>query len=78
MALFEEIERDDKVFLLGEEVGVYQGAYKVSKGLWEKFGSSRVIDTPITEAGFTGLAVGAAMYVIVYGIYFKVRLETHS
>ena len=58
----EELARDDKVFLIGEEVGVYQGAYKISKGLWEKYGDSRIIDTPITEAGFTGIAVGASMY----------------
>ena len=48
----------------GEEVGEYQGAYKVSKGLFEKYGSKRIIDTPITEAGFTGLAVGASMFPI--------------
>jgi len=58
----EELARDEKVFLIGEEVGEYQGAYKVSKGLFEKYGSKRIIDTPITEAGFTGLAVGASMY----------------
>lgn len=60
-ALREEMRRDERVFLLGEEVGFYQGAYKVSKGLLEEFGSERVLDTPITELGFTGLAVGAAM-----------------
>ena len=59
-AMDEEMTRDEAVFLLGEEVAQYQGAYKVSKGLWEKYGDKRVIDTPITEAGFTGLAVGAA------------------
>nr|CCA23799.1 unnamed protein product [Albugo laibachii Nc14] len=59
-ALDEELERDEKVFLIGEEVAEYNGAYKVSKGLWEKYGDKRIIDTPITEAGFTGLAVGAA------------------
>lgn len=53
--------RDDNVFLLGEEVGRYNGAYKITKGLLDKFGERRVIDTPITEAGFTGLAVGAAL-----------------
>lgn len=57
----EEMERDDKVCLLGEEVAVYHGAYKVSRGLWEKYGDKRVIDTPITEAGFAGICVGAAM-----------------
>jgi len=59
-ALDEEMNRDEKVFLMGEEVAQYQGAYKVSKGLWEKYGDKRVIDTPITESGFTGLAIGAA------------------
>ncbi|KAK3737750.1 hypothetical protein QZH41_017209, partial [Actinostola sp. cb2023] len=57
----EEMSRDDKVFLLGEEVALYDGAYKVSKGLYNKFGETRVIDTPITEMGFAGIAVGAAM-----------------
>ena len=60
MGMDEEMERDDAVFLIGEEVAQYQGAYKVSKGLYEKYGERRVIDTPITEMGFTGLAVGAA------------------
>ncbi len=60
-ALAEEMERDPDVFLMGEEVGVYNGAYKVSKGLLDQFGDMRVVDTPITELGFTGLAVGAAM-----------------
>lgn len=61
LAMDEELERDDRVFLIGEEVGRYDGAYKISKGLWKKYGSRRIVDTPITEAGFTGLAVGAAM-----------------
>jgi len=60
-ALAEEMERDSDVFLMGEEVGVYNGAYKVSKGLLERFGEMRVVDTPITELGFAGLGVGAAM-----------------
>ena len=60
-AMREEMRRDDKVFLIGEEVGYYQGAFKVSKGFVEEFGPKRVLDTPITEAGFTGLAIGAAM-----------------
>jgi len=59
-AMAEEMRRDAKVFLLGEEVGQYQGAYKVSQGLLDEFGAERVIDTPITEMGFTGLAAGAA------------------
>ena len=60
-AMAEEMRRDDKVFLMGEEVAQYQGAYKVSQGLLEEFGEKRVIDTPITEHGFAGLGVGAAM-----------------
>ncbi len=60
-ALREEMRRDPRVFLMGEEVGLYQGAYKVSQGLLEEFGSKRVIDTPISEAGFTGVGIGAAM-----------------
>src|SRR5690606_21979767 len=61
MALAEEMDRDPDVFLMGEEVGVYNGAYKVSKGLLDRFGEMRVVDTPITELGFAGLGVGAAM-----------------
>ncbi len=60
-AMDEEMARDDRVFLMGEEVAEYNGAYKVSQGLWEKYGDRRVIDTPITEYGFTGVGVGAAM-----------------
>jgi len=60
MALDEELARDEKVFLMGEEVAQYDGAYKVTRGLWKKYGDKRVVDTPITEMGFTGLAVGAA------------------
>ena len=60
-ALREEMQRDQDVFLMGEEVGVYQGAYKVSRGLLEEFGPMRVVDTPITELGFAGVGVGAAM-----------------
>jgi pyruvate dehydrogenase E1 component beta subunit len=59
-AMAEEMRRDDTVFLMGEEVAQYQGAYKVSQGLLEEFGDRRVIDTPITEQGFAGLGVGAA------------------
>ncbi len=61
-AMAEEMRRDDRVFLMGEEVAEYQGAYKVSQGLLEEFGKTRVIDTPITEHGFAGLGVGAAFY----------------
>ncbi len=60
-ALDEEMARDERVFLMGEEVGEYDGAYKVSRGLLEKYGPARVVDTPITELGFTGLGVGAAL-----------------
>lgn len=60
-AIDEEMERDERVFLMGEEVAQYDGAYKVSRGLWKKYGDKRVIDTPIVEMGFTGMAVGAAM-----------------
>ncbi|MGB1919321.1 MAG: pyruvate dehydrogenase complex E1 component subunit beta [Candidatus Puniceispirillales bacterium] len=59
-AMAEEMRRDEHVFLMGEEVGEYQGAYKVSQGLLEEFGAKRVVDTPITEMGFAGLGVGAA------------------
>eukprot|EP00002_Diphylleia_rotans_P004169 TRINITY_DN12_c0_g3_i1.p1 TRINITY_DN12_c0_g3~~TRINITY_DN12_c0_g3_i1.p1 ORF type:complete len:358 (+),score=90.28 TRINITY_DN12_c0_g3_i1:60-1133(+) len=59
-ALDEEMARDERVFLMGEEVGQYQGAYKISRGLYQKYGPDRVIDTPITEAGFAGIGVGAA------------------
>jgi len=60
-AMTEEMERDPNVFLMGEEVGHYQGAYKVSQGMLDKFGPERVIDTPIAELGFAGVGVGAAM-----------------
>lgn len=60
-AMSEEMERDDRVFLMGEEVAEYNGAYKVSQGMLDRFGSRRVVDTPISEAGFAGLGVGAAM-----------------
>jgi pyruvate dehydrogenase E1 component beta subunit len=60
-AMVEEMDRDPNVFLMGEEVAEYNGAYKVSKGMLDRFGPQRVIDTPISEAGFSGLGVGAAM-----------------
>jgi len=60
-AMCEEMDRDPNVFLMGEEVAQYQGAYKVSQGMLQRFGEKRVIDTPITEAGFAGLGIGAAM-----------------
>lgn len=60
-AMSDEIERDENVFLIGEEVARYNGAYKVSKGMWERYGDRRIVDTPITESGFTGIAVGAGL-----------------
>ena len=60
-AFAEEIERDPNVFLIGEEVAEYDGAYKVTRGLWQKYGDKRVVDAPISEAGFIGMAVGASM-----------------
>ena len=59
-AMAEEMERDDKVFLMGEEVAQYDGAYKVSKGLLKRFGPKRVWDSPISEGGFAGLEIGRA------------------
>jgi len=60
-AMIEEMDRDPDIFLMGEEVGHYQGAYKVSEGMLQRFGDERVIDTPIAEAGFAGIGIGAAM-----------------
>ncbi|APS00007.1 pyruvate dehydrogenase complex E1 component subunit beta [Pajaroellobacter abortibovis] len=60
-AIREEMEQDDRIFLMGEEVGHYQGAYKITEGLLERFGERRVIDTPIAEGGFAGVGIGAAM-----------------
>ncbi|MBW7888567.1 MAG: pyruvate dehydrogenase complex E1 component subunit beta [Bacteroidetes bacterium] len=60
-AIDEEMERDSGVFIMGEEVAQYNGAYKVTQGLWKKYGDKRVIDTPITEAGFAGIGIGAAL-----------------
>ncbi|HLC41125.1 MAG TPA: pyruvate dehydrogenase complex E1 component subunit beta [Methylomirabilota bacterium] len=61
LALREEMRRDPRVFIMGEEVGLYEGAYKVTQGLLKEFGAKRVIDTPISESGFTGVGIGAAM-----------------
>src|SRR4029453_12185965 len=61
LALREEMTRDDRVFVIGEEVGLYEGAYKVTQGLLKDFGPKRVVDTPIAESGFTGVGIGAAM-----------------
>ena len=60
-ALDEELARDDKVVVMGEEVAQYNGAYKVTEGLWDKWGSKRIVDTPISEAGFIGMGIGASM-----------------
>lgn len=60
-AMVEEMTRDSKVYVIGEEVAAYNGAYKITKGLLDKFGPDRVIDTPITEMGFAGIATGSAM-----------------
>jgi pyruvate dehydrogenase E1 component beta subunit len=78
------MERDERVFILGEEVALYDGAYKVSRGLYKKYGEQRVIDTPITEIGFAGIAVGAAMvlyctsllyYFIMYFLQNGVKIK---
>merc|ERR1719420_158615 len=61
MALDEALEADSRVIVMGEEVAEYDGAYKVTKGLWQKYGSQRIVDTPITEAGFAGICVGAGL-----------------
>src|SRR2546428_12515874 len=61
VALREEMRRDPRVFVIGEEVGLYEGAYKVTQGLLKEFGPQRVVDTPIAESGFTGVGIGAAM-----------------
>lgn len=60
-ALAEELERDENVFIMGEEVAEYNGAYKVTEGLWKRFGDKRVVDAPISEAGFIGLGIGASL-----------------
>src|SRR5512144_741740 len=74
LALKEELAHDPSVFLMGEEVAEYQGAYKVTRGLLEQFGPKRVIDTPITELGFAGLGVGAAMV----GLRPIIEFMTHN
>src|SRR5207253_10982929 len=61
LALREEMKRDPRVFVIGEEVGLYEGAYKVTQGLLKEFGPKRIVDTPIAESGFTGVGIGAAM-----------------
>lgn len=73
-ALAEELESNPKVFVLGEEVAQYNGAYKVTKGLLDRFGDKRVIDSPITESGFCGLTVGAALA----GLHPVVRISLNT
>jgi pyruvate dehydrogenase E1 component beta subunit len=78
-ALAEELELNPKVFVLGEEVAQYNGAYKVTKGLLDRFGEKRVIDSPITESGFCGLTVGAALaglHPVVGYHFFQCCLKT--
>ncbi len=60
-AMTEEMERDENIFLMGEEVAQYDGAYKVSQGMLKRFGPRRIVDTPISEEGFAGIGIGAAM-----------------
>ncbi len=72
-AMIEEMDRDERVFLMGEEVGHYQGAYKVSEGMLDRFGPTRVIDAPIAENGFAGIGVGAAMVGLRPIIESKIR-----
>ncbi|MFQ5714465.1 MAG: alpha-ketoacid dehydrogenase subunit beta [Candidatus Scalinduaceae bacterium] len=60
-ALWEEMEKDDSVFILGEDIGIYGGAFRVTEGMFEKFGELRVLDTPLSESGFTGAAIGASL-----------------
>ena len=69
-ALNEEMRKDERIFLMGEEVAEYNGAYKVSQGMLEEFGEKRVIDTPISELGFAGIGVGAAMNGLIPVIEF--------
>lgn len=71
-AMDEEMDRDERVYILGEEVALYDGAYKVSRGLYKKYGESRVIDTPITEIGFAGIAVGSAMVFFLISIFYSI------
>lgn len=69
-ALNEEMEKDKRIFVMGEEVAEYNGAYKVTKGMLDKWGPDRVIDTPISELGFAGLGIGAAMTGLIPVIEF--------
>ena len=62
--LSEEIERDENVVIIGEEVAQYNGAYKVTEGMWAKYGDKRIMDAPISEAGFIGMGIGASMPIV--------------
>ena len=73
-AMQEEMRRDESIFLMGEEVAHYNGAYKVSQGMLEEFGPDRVVDTPIAEGGFAGLGIGAAMV----GVGISVTVGSHA
>ena len=77
-ALSEEIERDENVILLGEEVAQFTGSYKVSEGMLERFGPNKIIDTPISEAAFSGLAVGAAMMGMRHAAFTIIRFILKS
>lgn len=78
-AMDDEMERDERVFILGEEVALYDGAYKVSRGLYKKYGEKRVIDTPITEIGFAGIAVGAAMvFIFMFTVFITVTFYRNN
>ena len=72
LALREEMRRDPRVFVMGEEVGLYEGAYKVTQGLLKEFGPARVVDTPIAESGFTGLLIASSIGVILPGGPFTI------
>ena len=74
-AFSEEIERDENVFILGEEVAQYNGAYKVTEGLWKKYGDKRLVDTPISEAGFIGMGIGAAAVETWEGFHLESRAK---
>ncbi|GJS09260.1 pyruvate dehydrogenase E1 component subunit beta-1, mitochondrial-like protein [Tanacetum coccineum] len=79
-ALSEEMAADSSVFVMGEEVGEYQGAYKITKGLLDKYGPERVVDTPITETGFTGIGVGVAYHglrPVIEFMLFNFALQDH-
>src|SRR5678816_4913593 len=76
--IWEEMERDDNVFVLGEDVGIYGGAFKVTDGMLERFGELRVVDTPISESGIVGAAIGAALMLSLIHISEPTRLLSIS